>query len=134
MESFRDELRPWRLGDAFDPRPPALIIETYLDTGDLTPTQALVIIDSNDKRWNVTETLENVTNRAGLNVGLRRGERGAAGSQQIVLERWRIELTYVSFGSNRCIVEFPRILANTFAVPRLTSPRAPSYRSSTRNA
>jgi autophagy-related protein 13 len=100
METFRDELRPWRLGDSFDPRPPALIIETYLDTGDLTPTQALVILDSNDKRWNVTETLENATNRAGLNVGLRRGERGAAGTQQIVLERWRIELRYASFGSS----------------------------------
>ncbi|KAA8897596.1 autophagy-related protein 13-domain-containing protein, partial [Sphaerosporella brunnea] len=96
METFRDELGPWRLGDSFDPRPSTLIIETYLDTNDLTPTQALVITDGNEKRWNVTETLEHALNRAGLNVGARRGERNAAAAragQHIVLERWRIELS-----------------------------------------
>lgn len=94
METFREEIRPWRIGDSFDPRPPPLIIETYLDTADLTPTQALVVLDSNEKRWNVTEALENAANRAGLNAGIRRGERGPAKAQQIVLERWKIELTY----------------------------------------
>ncbi|KAI5849748.1 autophagy-related protein 13-domain-containing protein [Tricharina praecox] len=94
METFREEIRPWRIGDSFDPRPPPLIIETYLDTADLTPTQALVVLDSNEKRWNVTEALENAANRAGLNAGIRRGERGPAKAQQIVLERWKIELTH----------------------------------------
>jgi autophagy-related protein 13 len=92
METFRDELRLWRVGDSFDPKPPPLVIETYLDTSDLTATQALVIHDSEEKRWNVTEALENAANRAGLNIGLRRGDRGTGKAQQIVLERWRIEL------------------------------------------
>lgn len=94
MDSFRDELKLWRLGDSFDPRPPPLIIETYLDTSDLTGTQTLVILDGDDKRWNVTEALESAANRAGgLGVGLRRGDPKAA-SQQIVLERWKVELRY----------------------------------------
>ncbi|KAF8537743.1 autophagy-related protein 13-domain-containing protein [Trichophaea hybrida] len=91
METFREELKPWRLGDSFDPRPQPLIIETYLDTSDLTPTQALVILDGDEKRWNVTETLENAANRVGLNVGPKRS--GTAKEQQIVLERWRVELS-----------------------------------------
>jgi len=98
METFREEIRPWRVGDSFDPRPPPLIIETYLDTTDLTPTQALVVLDGDAERWNVTEALENAANRAGFNAGIRRGERSTAKAQQIVLERWKIELTYGSAG------------------------------------
>jgi autophagy-related protein 13 len=95
MESFREEVRLWRQGDSFEPRPPPLIIETYLDTNDLTPTQALVILDGENKRWNVTEALQNAAARAGLNAG------GNGTRHQIVLERWKVELRYVSlFGLN----------------------------------
>jgi autophagy-related protein 13 len=94
METFRDELRIWRVGDSFDPRPPPLIIETYLDTSDLTPTQALVILDSDEKRWNVAEALENAANRAGVNLRSRAAERSTNAAQKIVLERWKIELRY----------------------------------------
>jgi len=131
METFRDEVRPWRIADSFDPRPPPLIIETYLDTTDLTPTQALVALDSNEKRWNVTEALENAANRAGLNAGIRRGERGTTKAQQIVLERWKIELRY-EFGQV-LLLEFVAD-ASLSVVLHSTSFKDRSSRSSTRRA
>ena len=94
METFRDELRSWRLGDSFEPRPQPLIIETYLDTSELTNTQALVILDASEKRWNVIEAFRDAANRAGLNVAPKRGDRATA-APQIVLERWKVELRLV---------------------------------------
>lgn len=94
MESFKQELRLWRTGDAWaQPRLPPLIIETYLDTSDLSAMQALVISDAAGKRWNVTEALDNAANRGGY-MGQRRG--GQATSQQVVLERWTVEIRCVS--------------------------------------
>lgn len=90
MDIFKEELAPWKTCDAFEPRPPPVVIETYIDTSDLTPTQALVILDSKGKRWNVSETLEDAANRTGYGMGPRRGVDKA--QHQIVLERWRIEL------------------------------------------
>ncbi|KAI5778100.1 autophagy-related protein 13-domain-containing protein [Geopyxis carbonaria] len=86
MDTFRDEMRLWRLGDYCDSKPPPLIIETYLDMSDLTATQALVITDEMGKRWNVSEVLEQEANRTGLNVGVRKGS-------QVVLERWKVDLS-----------------------------------------
>ncbi|KAK9377900.1 autophagy-related protein 13-domain-containing protein [Lipomyces chichibuensis] len=85
MDTFRDELRLWKAADAalvtssFASLPP-LLIETVLDTRDLTANQTLVVLDDEGQRWNVDAAAA----AGGLRADVRRPE--------IVLERWRIEL------------------------------------------
>ena len=81
---LREPLRKWRTCDATDNRPPPLIIETYLDTRNLTNNQSLVILDENGKRWDVRESLA-----ASRGVGSKQYQTD---SDEIVLERWTIEL------------------------------------------
>lgn len=76
---LKDQLRIWRTCDATENRPPPLIIETYLDTRGLTSNQSLVILDENGKRWDVKESL--VASHPSRATG-----------DDIILERWRIEL------------------------------------------
>ncbi|CUS13000.1 unnamed protein product [Tuber aestivum] len=91
-DSFRRELDLWRCGDSFEPRPPPLIIETYLDTRDLTTSQSLVILDAEGKKWNVDEATDAAAARAGLNAGPRRSVRGGPAGHEVILERWTVEL------------------------------------------
>lgn len=86
----------WRFGDSFDPPPPPLIIETYLDTKDLTANQSLVILDGEGKKWNVDEATDAAAARAGLNAGPKRGGRGGTARHEVILERWTVELRFVS--------------------------------------
>ncbi|KAJ5256227.1 hypothetical protein N7505_011378 [Penicillium chrysogenum] len=81
---LREPLRPWRTCDATDNRPPPLVIETYLDTKGLTNNQSLVILDENGKRWDVRESL------AALQGA--RAKPYQSENDEIILERWRIEL------------------------------------------
>ncbi|KAJ5327743.1 Autophagy-related protein 13 [Penicillium brevicompactum] len=81
---LREPLRLWRTCDATDRRPPPLVIETYLDTKGLTNNQSLVILDENGKRWDVRESL------AALQGA--RAKPYQAENDEIILERWRIEL------------------------------------------
>ncbi|KAJ5383874.1 Autophagy-related protein 13 [Penicillium concentricum] len=81
---LREPLRPWRTCDATDNRPPPLVIETYLDTKGLTNNQSLVILDENGKRWDVRESL------AALEGS--RAKAYQSEHDEIILERWRIEL------------------------------------------
>ncbi|KAJ5835620.1 Autophagy-related protein 13 [Penicillium robsamsonii] len=81
---LREPLRPWRTCDATDNRPPPLVIETYLDTKGLTNNQSLVIIDEHGKRWDVRESL------AALESS--RAKPYQSENDEIILERWRIEL------------------------------------------
>ncbi|KAJ5943451.1 hypothetical protein N7516_003619 [Penicillium verrucosum] len=81
---LREPLRPWRTCDATDNRPPPLVIETYLDTKSLTNNQSLVILDENGKRWDVRESL------AALEGA--RAKPYQSENDEIILERWRIEL------------------------------------------
>lgn len=60
------------------------MIETYLDTKGLTNNQSLVILDENGKRWDVRESL------AALQGA--RAKPYEAENDEIILERWRIEL------------------------------------------
>ncbi|KAH0536930.1 hypothetical protein FGG08_006232 [Glutinoglossum americanum] len=83
-DAFREELRLWKLCDADDPRPPSLIIETFLDTAALTNKETLVIIDEQGKRWNVAEALNASDGPDGRGNSKRKTE--------VILERWRIEL------------------------------------------
>ncbi|RPA96619.1 hypothetical protein L873DRAFT_1693798 [Choiromyces venosus 120613-1] len=91
-EAFRGELDLWRYGDSFEPRPPPLIIETYLDTRDLTANQSLVILDTEGKKWNVDEATDAAAARAGLNAEPRRSVRGGPARHEVILERWTVEL------------------------------------------
>ena len=91
-DAFRRELDLWRYGDSFEPRPPPLIIETYLDTRDLTANQSLVILDAEGKKWNVDEATDAAAARAGLNAEPRRSVRGGPARHEVILERWTVEL------------------------------------------
>ena len=66
--------------------PPALIVETYLDTTHLTRSQSLVVLDDQGKRWDVQEVL-NSSN--GSNDGNPRPHKART---EVILERWKIEL------------------------------------------
>ncbi|KAE9380320.1 hypothetical protein N431DRAFT_128190 [Stipitochalara longipes BDJ] len=120
--SFREDLSIWRTCGSFQNRPPPLIIETYLDTSELTNSQSLVILDDEGKRWDVLEAL----NSSGSSEGESRLRRR---NKEVILERWRIELkdspgerTY-DFGTSlptvykKCIVFFRSLYATTKFVP-----------------
>lgn len=63
-----------------------MVIETYIDTKELTNGQSLVIVDDHGKRWDVEESLrESIYSNS-------RGEQQPA-STRVVLERWRIQLS-----------------------------------------
>ena len=63
-----------------------MIIETYLDTGTLTKSQSLVLIDDQGKRWNVDETLNSSPSSS---IGKSSGHPHRT---QVVLERWIVQL------------------------------------------
>ncbi|KAF3095854.1 autophagy protein 13 [Orbilia oligospora] len=82
---FREDLRPWKYAEAYENRPPPLIIETYIDAEELTPNQTLVILDDNERRHNVETTL----------LAFRNWRRGNPlnSKKEVVLERWRVDLS-----------------------------------------
>lgn len=82
---LRDQVRTWKSCDATDNRPPPMIIETYLDANELTNNQSLVIIDENGKRWDVLEALAAARDD-------RPGRPQDSSQNEVILERWRIEL------------------------------------------
>ncbi|KAJ5899564.1 Autophagy-related protein 13 [Penicillium taxi] len=84
-DTLREPLRTWKNCDASENRPPPLVIETFLDTKGLTNNQTLVILDDQGKRWDVQESLA-ASRGAGAQTPYQ------SGSDEIILERWRIEL------------------------------------------
>ncbi|BCR92522.1 putative autophagy protein Atg13 [Aspergillus chevalieri] len=84
-DALKDQLRTWRFCDATENRPPPLIIETYLDTRNLTNNQSLVILDENGKRWDVLESLA-------ISREAHPSKAPQTGSDDIILERWKVEL------------------------------------------
>lgn len=61
-----------------------MIVETYLDVSQLSPSQCLVYVDDNDKRWDVLEALNSSeSSDDGPTVRTRKTE--------VILERWRFE-------------------------------------------
>ena len=78
----RDDVRRWRTCDAVDNRPPPMIIETFIDTKDLTNNQSLVIVDDEGKRWDIEESLNK--------PGLASDEQGSM--TEVVIERWVVRL------------------------------------------
>jgi autophagy-related protein 13 len=98
-------LRLWKTCDSFENRPPALILETYLDTSDLTSNQSLVIVDDNGKRWDVAEALNSSTGSNDSN------NRHRKPRTEVVLERWKIEL---KDDPNELTSDFGAILPNIY--------------------
>ncbi|KAI9682390.1 MAG: autophagy protein 13 [Caeruleum heppii] len=82
---FREDWRLWKTCNSDDLRPPSMVIETYLDTADLTPSQALVIVDETGRRYNVTEALN-------ADYGSLPQGPGRSQTTQVILERWTIDL------------------------------------------
>ena len=116
-----------------------MIIETYLDTSELTNSQSLVIVDDTGKRWDVLEALNSST---GSNDGGRIRKR----HNQVILERWKIELkesageqTY-DFGSTlptvykKCIVFFRSLYATAKFVPACRFVKNPAKSGSGNNS
>ena len=62
-----------------------MIIDTYIDTQELTNGQNLVIVDNKGKRWDVQDSLRHST------YTNNRGKKDVI-TTRVVLERWRIEL------------------------------------------
>jgi len=80
------EWKEWKRSDVSD-RPPPLVIEAYLDTAHLRENQALVIVDEDGKRYDVSDAL------AGSADSSPRPPNKAGGKfYEVVLERWTIEL------------------------------------------
>ncbi len=121
--AFREELGLWRGCGGYQNRPPPMVLETYLDTSELTSSQSLVIVDDQGKRWDVLEALNN---SSGSSDG---GMRPRKRNREVILERWRIELRDApaerihDFGSTlptiykKCIVFFRSLFSTSKIVP-----------------
>ncbi|PUU75371.1 hypothetical protein B9Z19DRAFT_1067466 [Tuber borchii] len=88
--AFREKYPKARDGDSFELRPPPLIIETCLDTRNLTANQSLVISDAEGEKWNVDEATDAAAARAGLNAEPRRSVCEGPARHEVILERWGV--------------------------------------------
>lgn len=84
-DDYIDDIRRWKKCDVLNERPPPLIIEVFLTTDTLAKGQRLVILDDDQKRWDVYNALE-------PKQSARNGRRRPADAREILLERWTIEL------------------------------------------
>lgn len=62
-----------------------MVIETYIDTGELTNNQSLVIIDEKGRRWDAEDALNSSPSSS-------EGGAGQPARSEIILERWQIHL------------------------------------------
>jgi autophagy-related protein 13 len=84
-DDYRDDIKRWKTCDLKDDRPPPLVIEVFLTTDPLHQGQRLVILDEDGKRWDVQNALSSShSNRA--------GKRPVPEANEVILERWTIEL------------------------------------------
>lgn len=81
-ERLNQELQEWKSVNCGLGRPPPLIIEVYLDLGQLAQNQSLVAFDEHSKPWDVSEALHEM-------VG-----HNSSGPipTEVVYERWTIQL------------------------------------------
>lgn len=81
---LQSHLLAWKTADATQELPPTLCIEVYLDLSELNNKQALVITDSEGKRYDVAETMAQQTDLS---------DRSSTRKPlQVVLERWSVEI------------------------------------------
>ena len=66
-------------------RPPPMILETFLDTRDLTNNQSLVIVDEQGRRWDVEEALNK---RSSFSIS----GKPKTSKTEVIVERWLIQL------------------------------------------
>lgn len=104
IEEFRNEFRTWKTCSAFENRFPPMVIETYLDASQLSPSQCLVVVDDNGKRWDVLEAL-NSSETSDDSPTMRRR------NTEVILERWRLELKPLPTGD---IEDFGPILPTIY--------------------
>lgn len=83
-EEYAEHIKRWKSCDAEHERPPPLIIETYLTTDPLPQGQRLVVLDDDQKRWDVYDALEGQR--------LHGPSKRSGVARQVLLERWTIEL------------------------------------------
>ena len=111
-EVTREDLRIWKTCNATTNRPPAMIIEVYIDTEDLTNNQSLAILDDQGRRWDVEEALASRLGSADD------GTRGR-GTSKLVLERWQIQLGESSRELSKDLsVILPRVYKNSIVLFR----------------
>lgn len=84
-DDYKDDIRRWRTCDLKENRPPPLVIEIFLNTDGLNQSQRLVILDEDGRRYDVMNAL------AASQDG-RHGKRRASTDNEVVLERWLIQL------------------------------------------
>lgn len=80
------EVALWATSDFTEPRPPPLFIEIFLDAGELTRNQTLVINDDRGRKWDALAAIENMASARGVPKNWQKT------SPRIVLERWKIHL------------------------------------------
>lgn len=85
IDEFRNDFRLWKTCSAFEHPFPAMVIETYLDASRLSPSQCLVVVDDNGKRWDVLAALNSSETSDDSPTSRRR-------NTEVILERWRLEL------------------------------------------
>ena len=83
-DETKEDLHIWKSCDATGNRPPPMIIETLIDTKDLTNRQSLIVIGEDGRRWDVEEALN-----SSLDSSDGTGHRSRA---EVVLERWIVQL------------------------------------------
>jgi autophagy-related protein 13 len=80
-----EDYQPWKSCDVVNNRPPAMIIEIYVNTKELASNQSLVIHDEFGKRWDIEEAVRSYCES-------RPGSDNRQSNLDIILERWHIEL------------------------------------------
>jgi len=86
-DDYLEDIKRWKRIDVQTEKPPPLIIEVYLTTETLPQGQRLVILDDDQKRWDVYNALE-PRHSSSSRATSTRPEK----SREILLERWTIEL------------------------------------------
>jgi autophagy-related protein 13 len=84
-DDYKDDIRRWKTCDLKENRPPPLVIEILLNTDALNQSQRLVILDDDGRRYDVMNAL--TASQDG-----RQGKRRALTNNEVVLERWLIQL------------------------------------------
>ena len=84
-DDYKDDIRRWKTCDLKENRPPPLVIEILLNTDSLNQNQRLVILDEDGRRHDVMSALTAAMDG-------RHGKRRASKDNEVVLERWLIQL------------------------------------------
>ncbi|EMC99779.1 hypothetical protein BAUCODRAFT_350618 [Baudoinia panamericana UAMH 10762] len=82
------DLQDWKRPDLPDRKPPALVIDVYLDTVNINPNQVVVAVDGTGRRWDISDALSASSSASPSSRITKAGGK----SMEVLLERWRVEL------------------------------------------